>query len=79
MSKQISMNDLQAKGLGETLKNKILIESLISLLVDKGVINLEELDQKYDEMYEENSIKYIADTLSMSKEEYLKLIGENEE
>ena len=59
---------------GQIVKERVATEALANLLIEKGVITAEELDESFRKVYEEKGKKYSAEALNMSEEEYREII-----
>ncbi|MCF3942866.1 nitrile hydratase subunit beta [Oceanobacillus alkalisoli] len=59
---------------GQIVKERVATEALANLLIEKGIITAEELDESFRKVYEEKGKKYSAEALNMSEEEYREII-----
>lgn len=69
------LNATMGRIFGQIVKERVATEALANLLIEKGVITAEELDESFRKVYEEKGTKYSAEALNMSEEEYRKIIN----
>ena len=71
---KMELNATMGRIFGQIVKERVATEALANLLIEKGIITAEELDESFRKIYKEKGKKYSAEALNMSEEEYREII-----
>jgi hypothetical protein len=63
-------DEVHAQGLLNSIDNKLKVEALINLLVEKNVITQSDFEEKYVEVATEKKYKYASDLFGLTEEEF---------
>lgn len=61
----------------EAVKNKTKINALIELLVEKGILNEQELNDRANKLFDEKAPNYLQEILDLSDEDFKKFVNKN--
>jgi hypothetical protein len=78
MEMKMDLSTTIARIQAKLIQEKIKSEALSNLLISKGLISEEELDALYAELYKEKSLKYSAESMDLTEEEFKELIKEED-
>jgi hypothetical protein len=65
-------DELLGSTMAEAIDNRVMIATLAKIIIEKGIVTQEELDEAYQKVFAEMKDEYAAELLGISIDEYRK-------
>ncbi|ARA99117.1 hypothetical protein [Geobacillus thermodenitrificans] len=65
-------DELLGSTMAEVIDNRVMIATLAKIIIEKGIVTQEELDEAYQKVFAEMKDEYAAELLGISIDEYRK-------